>query len=62
MRLAQSRGRKVVLFLIFISLDTNETMYKDKAAVATGQQKILLNQTFVVLCSIDVPEQLLIEV
>lgn len=62
MRLAQSRGRKVVLFLIFISLDTNETMYEDKAAVATGQQKILLNQIFVVLCSIDVPEQLSIEV
>ena len=62
MRLAQSRGRKVVLFLIFISLDTNETMYEDKAAVATGQQKILLNQIFVVVCSIDVPEQLSIEV
>ena len=57
-----SKPRKRSPFFIFISLDTNETMYADKAAVATCQQKILLKQTLVVLCYIEVPEQQWIEV
>ena len=37
-------------------------MFEDKAAVATRQQKILLKETLVVLCYIEVPEQQWVEV
>ena len=53
---------KLSFFYLYFSGHKWNRMFEDKAAVATRQQKILLKETLVVLCYIEVPEQQWVEV